>query len=240
MSYAYVLRNVSLFAQINDAELESLATNLSLQSFHRNQVLFQQGSTTSSLYIVKSGQVKVTVFGRNNDVTYTGIYGPDQCFGEFSLLDGLPRSGRAVALVNTDLLVLTRPIFFRFLEQHPTVALKLLVTISRRMRFAEAAVDHPKLLGPDRTVASTLITIAEHYSLLEGAFVRLNLHLTGDDLASLSGVTRDTANALVDRFYADGLITLERSHITGVDLARLRQLIAQEESTPQTVEQAVP
>jgi len=233
MSYAHVLRDVSLFAQFNDAELESLATNLSTQSFHRNQLRFQQGSTTSSLYVVKTGQIEVTVFGRDNVITYTGIYGPDQCFGEFSLLDGLPRSGKAVALVSSDLLVLTRPIFFRFLEQHPTVALKLLVTISRRMRFAESAVDHPKALGPERAVVNTLITIAEHYSVVEGGIVRLNLHLTGDDLASLSGVTRDRANALVDRLSAQGLLAMERSHIACVDLVELRLLVAREEATQQ-------
>ncbi|MCC7448806.1 MAG: Crp/Fnr family transcriptional regulator [Anaerolineae bacterium] len=233
MSYAHVLRNVSLFAQFNDTELELLATNLSTQGFHRNQVLFQQGSTTSSLYVVKTGQIEVTAFGRDNEVTYTGIYGPDQCFGEFSLLDGLPRSGKAVALVNSDLLVLTRPIFFRFLEQHSTVALKLLVTVSRRMRFAESAVDHPRPLGADRAVIHTLITIAEHYSSPEGTIVRLNLHLTGDDLASLSGVTRNTAYALVDRFCAQRLLAMERSHITCVDLARLRQLLAAEAAAPQ-------
>lgn len=60
MSYAYLLRNVSLFAQLNEDELELLAAEFILQHFRRGQVLFQQGSATNCLYIVKSGSVQVT------------------------------------------------------------------------------------------------------------------------------------------------------------------------------------
>src|SRR5215468_2343602 len=143
MSYSHLLKNVSLFAQISEDDLLALASDFMLQSFHKGQILFRQGSTTNSLYIVKKGVIQVTAFDRNREITYTGTYDVGQYFGEFSLLDGLPRSGEAIALTNADLLVLTRPAFFRFLEHHSGVAIKLLVTVSRRMRFAEAAVDHP-------------------------------------------------------------------------------------------------
>jgi CRP/FNR family transcriptional regulator len=222
MSYAHLLKNVSLFAQINDDELDALASDLLMQSFYKNQVLFQQGSITSSLYIVKTGRIQVQVFGRNREITYTGVYGPEQCFGEFSLLDGLPRSGEAVALVNSELLVLTRPAFFRYLEQHPTVAIKLLVAVSRRMRFAEGAVEHPVALNPEQRIAGTLLEIAEHYGVYDGGWVRLGLRITGDDLASLSGVTRDTANVVLNDLKTQKVIQIERSHVVAIEAARLR------------------
>jgi CRP/FNR family transcriptional regulator, cyclic AMP receptor protein len=224
MTFAHLLRNVSLFAQINDDELDALASDLLPQSFYKNQVLFQQGSTTSSLYIVRSGSIQVTAFGRNREITYVGVYGPDQCFGEFSLLDGLPRSAEAVALTNSDLLVLTRPAFFRFLEHRPGVAVKLLVTISRRMRFAEGAIDHPTPLNAEQKIANVLLEIGERYGASSEGCVRLNMRLSGDDLASLSGVTRDMANAVISQLKLDGVVTLERSHVVSLDLERLRTL----------------
>ena len=224
MTFAHLLRNVSLFAQINDDELDALASDLLPQSFHKNQVLFQQGSTTSSLYIVRTGSIRVTAFGRNREITYVGVYGPEQCFGEFSLLDGLPRSAEAVALATSELLVLTRPAFFRFLEHHPTVAVKLLVTVSRRMRFAEAAVDHPTILNPQQQIATMLLEIAERYGTCDSNWTRLGIRLSGDDLSSLSGVTRDTANAVISQLKMDSLIVLERSHVVSIDAERLRML----------------
>jgi CRP/FNR family cyclic AMP-dependent transcriptional regulator len=199
MSYAHLLKNVSLFAQINDDELDALASDLLVQSFYKNQVLFQQGSITSSLYIVKTGRIQVQVFGRNREITYTGVYGPEQCFGEFS-----------------------RPAFFRYLEQHPTVAIKLLVAVSRRMRFAEGAVEHPVALNPEQRIAGTLLEIAEHYGVYDGGWVRLGLRITGDDLASLSGVTRDTANVVLNDLKTQKVIQIERSHVVAIEAARLR------------------
>ncbi len=225
MSYAHLLRNISLFAQISDDELDALSSDLLLQTFHKNQVLFEQGSITSSLYIVKSGQIQVRVFGRDRGITYTGLYGPEQCFGEFSLLDGLPRSGEAVALVNSDVLVLTRPAFFRFLEQRPAVALKLLVTISRRMRFAEAAVEHPAVMPPEQQIASTLLEIAGHYGSGGDTWTQLALRLTADDLASLSGVTRDRANAALSDLTKRDIIKMERSHVVSIEVGKLRTML---------------
>jgi CRP-like cAMP-binding protein len=226
MPYAHLLRNVSLFAQMNDAELDALASELLPQTFHKNQVLFQQGSTTNTLYIVKTGKVQIKAFGRNHEVTFTSIYGPDQYFGEFSLLDGLPRSAEAIALTYSELLTLTRPAFFRFLEHHPTFALKLLVTVSRRMRFAEAAVDHPVPVAPEEKIARILLEMAERYGAARvDQSIRLGLRMSADDLASLAGVTRDTANAILANLKASGLVSLERSHIVAVDPLRLRAML---------------
>lgn len=226
MPYAHLLRNVSLFAQMSDTELDALASELLPQTFHKNQVLFQQGSTTSTLYIVRTGKVQVKAFGRNHEVTFTAIYDPDQYFGEFSLLDGLPRSAEAVSLTYSELWTLARPAFFRFLEHHPAFALKLLVTVSRRMRFAEAAIDQPTPIAPEEKIGNILLEMAERYgSAHTEQGIRLGLRMSADDLASLSGVTRDTANAVLTHFKADGLILLERSYIVAVDPARLRGML---------------
>lgn len=218
MSYAYLLRNVSLFAQLNEDELELLAAEFILQNFRRGQVLFQQGSATNCLYIVKSGSVQVTAFGKDNTITYTDVFHAEQYFGEFSLLDGLPRSGEAVALEHSDLLVLTRPTFFRFLERQTMVAIKLLVTVSRRMRFAESAVDQPLVRSAEEKLVRLLINVAQQYQI--GS--RFSVRLTADDLAALSGVTRSTAHAIVEKLCEQGLLAVDRSHIARVDLTALQ------------------
>lgn len=218
MSHAYLLRNVSLFAQLNEDELDLLAAEFIVQSFRRGQIIFQQGSSTNCLYIVKFGSVQVTAFGKDNTITYTDVFHAEQYFGEFSLLDGLPRSGEAVALEHSELLVLTRPTFFRFLEQNTMVAIKLLVTVSRRMRFAESAVDQPLVRSAEEKLARLLINIAQQYQ----TEARLSVRLTADDLAALSGVTRSAAHAVVNKFSGLGLIALDRSHIASVALPQLQ------------------
>jgi len=222
MAYEYLLRNVSLFAAMSEDELNALAAEFVLQTFRRGQILFQQGSVTNSLYIVKSGSVQITSFGRGHEITFVDSFGPESYFGEFSLLDGLPRSGEAVAEENSEVLVLTRPTFFRFLENHPIVSLKLLVTVSRRMRFAESAVGHPALRSPEQKVAGLLLSIAGQYQTNTPDGIRLSVRLTSDDLSALAGVTRADASTVIGVLSRAGCLRLDRTHVISVDTEALR------------------
>lgn len=230
MSYTNLLRNVSLFVPLSDDDFAALAPELMPQSFRRDQVIFTQGSNTNSLYIVRGGSVQVESLGRDGARSYVGIYGPDQYFGEFALLDGLPRSGEAVALQSSELLVLTRPAFFRFLDRQPAVASKMLVAVARRMRFAESALEQRQSHTPVQKIARLLLDVAGRYPSSDpgAAPGQIELMLTGDDLAALSGVARNTAGEIVQDLCAAGIVALERAHIVAVDIEPLRAVLANE------------
>ncbi|MBX3085710.1 MAG: Crp/Fnr family transcriptional regulator [Anaerolineae bacterium] len=228
MAQSYLLRSVSLFAHITDDELNALASEFVSQTVHKGQIIFNQGSTTSSLYIVRSGVIKITSFGRNREITYVAMRESGEFFGEFSVLDGLPRSGLAVAETNSELLVLTRPALFRFLELHPSVAIRLLVNVSRRLRFALAATDVLMPVNPHAKIANMLIELAERYSAddsLNDKSVKLGLRMRSEDLAAIAGTTTELASAVMDEFQQAELITVERAHVVAVNILGLRDYI---------------
>ncbi|MCC7206105.1 MAG: Crp/Fnr family transcriptional regulator [Anaerolineae bacterium] len=227
MSYTNLLRNVSLFIALSDDDFDALTPELLPQNFRRDQVIFTQGSNTNSLYIVRSGSVQVEGLSRDGTRSYVGVFGPDQYFGEFALLDGLPRSGEAVALQSSELLVLTRPAFFRFLDRRPSVASKMLVAVARRMRFAESALEHRLNMTPAQKIARLLLDVAGRYPSLDPNAPpgQIELLLTGDDLAALSGVARNTAGEIVQAMYSSGLIAVERAHIVAVDVEQLQAVL---------------
>lgn len=228
MAHPYLLRSVSLFAHITDDELNALSSEFVSQSVHKGQIIFNQGSTTSSLYIVRTGVIKITSFGRNRDVTYVAMRESGEYFGEFSVLDGLPRSGLAVAETNAELMVLTRPAFFRFLELHPSVTLRLLVNVSRRLRFALAATDVSLPVNPHNKIANMLLDLAERYSadgLLAGEHVKLGLRMRSEDLAAIAGTTTELAASVMTEFEQAALITVERAHVVAVNVAGLHEYL---------------
>ena len=228
MAHPYLLRNVSLFAHVTDEELSALASEFVTQTVHKGQVIFNQGSTTSSLYIVRSGVIKITSFGRSRDITYVAMRESGEYFGEFSVMDGLPRSGLAVAETNAELLVLTRPAFFRFLELHPSVTIRLLVNVSRRLRFALAATDVLMPVNPHSKIANMLIDLAERYSadgLLSDSHVRLGLRMRSEDLAAIAGTTTELAAAVMTEFEQAQLISVERAHVVTVNVSGLHDYL---------------
>ncbi len=68
--------------------------------------------------------------------------GPGAPFGELALLDGGPRTATVTTTEETTLLVLSKPAFNAVLDEVPTLAHKLLVSLARRLRESERSLTH--------------------------------------------------------------------------------------------------
>ena len=100
-----------------------------LQTFEAGEKIFAEGDEGADMYLVRSGRVKILVRG-----TIMENVGPNGIFGEFVLLDGLPRSTTAVALEPTEVAVLDERAFLCAVEQYPKFTLQLLRRLSERLR----------------------------------------------------------------------------------------------------------
>lgn len=223
MSGAHLLRNVSLFANLSISELDPLAQRLIARRYQAGETIFSQGSPGNSLYIVKSGLVAIAATDGAGQTQTLAKFGPGQGFGEFALLDGLPRSAGAMAEERSDLLVLARPEFFMYLEERPAVAINLLVLLSRRLRFAVQFTEHENDQGlPIKHLAGILVQLAERYGNPENETVRLPLRLTQGELAGMMGRTRSETQAALDALQQQELVEVQGLQMTVRDLEALR------------------
>jgi CRP/FNR family cyclic AMP-dependent transcriptional regulator len=81
---------------------------------------------------VLSGRVEIV-----RDDQSLGAFGPGDFFGEMSLLDQAPRSATIRAIEPTVCLMLSSWDFKAVIERHPSIAIKLLEVLSRRLRVAD-------------------------------------------------------------------------------------------------------
>ncbi|NUN47936.1 MAG: mechanosensitive ion channel [Candidatus Brocadiae bacterium] len=122
-----VLKKVDILAGLSEDDLRMLAEDLGTQLFARGEVICRQGDAGSTFYIVKTGQVAVSVAGEPGEGE-TGLtaevakLGPGAHFGEVSLLTGAPRSSTVRAVEDSELLVLDRDSFSVLIAGKPTVA----------------------------------------------------------------------------------------------------------------------
>jgi CRP/FNR family cyclic AMP-dependent transcriptional regulator len=227
MADVQFLHNVSLFANLSTAELDPLSQRLISRKYRAGEEVFAQGSPGNSLYIVKSGLVEIVVMEISNQKRVLAKFGPGQVFGEFALLDGLPRSAGAVACERSELLILTRPEFFMYLEQHPVVAINLLVLLSRRLRFAVQQSDHDQPQAPPLTrLAHLLADFGDRYGDPVHGGIQLSLRLTRGEMAGMMGCPRSEAEAAIEILQQKGLIEMHGLQMTIHDLAALHTIAA--------------
>jgi len=129
------LARVPIFANCTPQEIGAIVGVAQESSFQPGQIIVTQGTPGQAFYLILSGSVEIL-----RDGTSLGAFGAGDFFGEMSLLDQAPRSATIRALEQTSCLMLSSWDFKALLERHPSIAIKLLEVLSRRLRVADERI----------------------------------------------------------------------------------------------------
>ena len=127
------LHSVKLFAGMQDGDLKKIAQQVREVRHPKGATIAVRGREGVGFMLILEGEAEVTTpDGRSR------LLGPGDHFGEMALLDQGGRSSTVAA--TTDLVVAAIPEwhFKPFLMEYPEVAYRMLQTLSRRVRDAEA------------------------------------------------------------------------------------------------------
>lgn len=123
---------------------ESTALTKSRQRYRKSEVIFEEGSTGSEMYLIHSGKVLLSVRQNETQQTPLVVLNPGDFFGEMALVDDSSRSATASAAEDdTELIVMDRARFLFMVRQQPEFALSLMHTLCQRLR------DMDKRLSPE-------------------------------------------------------------------------------------------
>ncbi|MDZ4180239.1 MAG: cyclic nucleotide-binding domain-containing protein [Coriobacteriia bacterium] len=126
------LARVPLFSNCTAEEIAAVASVAQVSGFQAGQIIVTQGTPGQAFYLILEGRVEIL-----RDNQSLGAFGPGDFFGEMSLLDHAPRSATIRALEPATCLMLSSWDFKALLEKHPSIAIKLLEILSRRLRVAD-------------------------------------------------------------------------------------------------------
>lgn len=123
-----LLRNTKLFSQLNEEELKIVTGYCEYKNYKDEEVIFEEGTFGESLFIVKSGEVRIVKRMEDNKVRDIARFIPGELFGELDLFEESPRTATAIA--ETDATLLTFPAgeqdFEEVLDDYPSIFAKLL------------------------------------------------------------------------------------------------------------------
>ena len=132
MAHEEFLGRVPIFASCTPEEIAAISEVAQESGFQAGQIIVTQGTPGQAFYLILSGRVEIIRDGQS-----LGAFGPGDFFGEMSLLDSAPRSATIKALETTNCLMLSSWDFKALLERYPSIAVKLLEVLSRRLRVAD-------------------------------------------------------------------------------------------------------
>ncbi len=221
MAYAQLLVQIPIFAHLPGEELEHLSALLRSRRVDKGEVIFHQGDVGTSLFIIRKGQVAIRLSSDDGKEVILTLLDRGDFFGELALLDGEPRSTDAVAREESDLLILQREDFQRFLDSRPQVVKGLLAAMSRLVRRVTQLVHDSTFLDARTRLVRVLLELAEHQGKPTSEGVVITQKLTQSELANLCGLTRESANKWLRFYVREGLLSYEGGQITLVQPDKL-------------------
>ena len=131
------ISGIPLFSACSKRDLQRLSRATDELQIVSGTELTVQGTIGREAFVIISGTAAVI-----KDGTQVAEVGPGDHFGELSLLDGGLRTATVTATSDMVVLVLSKPAFNGVLDEIPTLAHKLLVSLAHRLRESEQSLSH--------------------------------------------------------------------------------------------------
>ena len=152
---------LSEFFGINDpGAISGIARDLSFVALVPGQVLFDKGDYSEAIYFVLSGRLRAIIERQDQSSDILGEIARGETVGELGLLTGEPRGATVLAVRETLVARMSRPVFESVLSGHPRVAVATMRTVVERFRRAERA-----RRAPERPTSLCLLAVTEGVEL---------------------------------------------------------------------------
>jgi CRP/FNR family transcriptional regulator/CRP/FNR family cyclic AMP-dependent transcriptional regulator len=226
LSEASYLAPITLFSELSSDELSVVADRLKPQSFEAGALIFKQGERGDAMFIIRSGRVKIYSHGEGSQELTLSVYGKGEFFGEFSLIDGEPRSASAQAVEQTEALVLRYQDLIAILSEYPQIAISLMRGLVSRLRRTTEYAEDLAFLGVNGRVSSRLLELMERHGVQSEAGVEIGVPVTVPQLAGLAVAPPEIVQRILDFYELGGILARAGDRVTVRDPVTLRERVA--------------
>lgn len=215
-----VLCEARLYSGLSAEQVCQIRGMLGKQDYRAHAMLFREGEPCRYLYVLRSGQVKLTTALADGREQILGVRVAGQLLG-FETLDDDLYPYTATALTPVDACRITHKDMLRILEQNPAVALRVIRRLNRELECAQARIRDLGLKNAHERVASFILSLAPERGEPPAA---LPLVLSRQEMADLLGLTIETVSRVIAELKRGGIIQPVRGAIRILDEERLASL----------------
>jgi CRP-like cAMP-binding protein len=222
-----LLAATPVFKKLAPADRRTVAKAATLKRYEKGQVIFEEDSPSDAFYTIVSGRVKIFKMLPTGKDVILEVFGKGDPLGAIAVYDGRPFPASAVALEDTVCIVIPRPIFFRLLEEHPSLVRGLMLGFT--VRLVEMANRLAQLSGSriEPRFARLFLKLAKEMGKPERGGTFLPLALSRQELADMTGTTIETAIRIMSRWGKEEVVRTEKDGFVILDRQALETTAAE-------------
>ncbi|MEP7211885.1 MAG: Crp/Fnr family transcriptional regulator [Acidobacteriota bacterium] len=211
-----------LLQKISPDLAETLAKRGKKRTFAAGETLFDEGEKAHALPIVLSGKVKMTHFLESGKEVIIGMFEAGEFFAVPPVVDGKNYPASAVAMDDSELLLIKRKDFLDLLHESSEFSLAIIAWLCEMLRDKTATIQNLSSASPEHRVGTVLLKLAER----EAGDGPVRIVVRREDIAKMAGLTTETTIRVVRKLADKKFIRIDHGKIILDDVEPLRAHVA--------------
>jgi CRP/FNR family transcriptional regulator, cyclic AMP receptor protein len=217
-----VLRNIEIFNGLPESEIANLEIVAKSKEINKNNFIYQPGDQADRIFFLTSGMVKTGTYNEEGKEAIKHIICEGEMFGELGL-SGIDERSDFAATLKKSALVVSVPVdaMKSAISRNPELGLNIINKLGDRIKQSEKRLEELIFDDSRSRIISFIKTQAGKTGTSYGDEVLLNHGLTHQDMANLTGTSRQLVTIVLNELRKENLINFDRSSILIRDLASL-------------------
>ena len=214
----------SVFAELEDTEVEGLIKNKTPNILKKGQTLFMQGNPSFGLYCLGKGNIKVSKLNDEGKESIVRIASVGNVVGHRSIFAHQPYLATATAITETHACFIDKNHLLSLARRNVSVACRILFSLATDLGLSEkkvASFSHDNVRA--RMAAIFLLLKESHGKEIEDGIL-LDINLSREEMASLIGIATETLIRSISEFKDENIIRLEKKMLVILDLEKLLEI----------------
>lgn len=216
---------VPVFSTLVPDDLERIAELAVPRAFEPGQVVFREGDSSDTCYIVRSGRARAVREHSDGRTITLATFGPGDIFGELAMFEDERRSATVEAVEPTTVVAVLGPDMRRLMTEHPEISTRLVIALGRRLRETNERLSRQSFQTVQSRVAAVLGELVEQQIDAGEGSSDVLLTTTQADLAQLAGSSRESASRFLAVLERAGVISQGRGRLVVHEPESLKQYV---------------
>ncbi len=213
-----ILDRLPLFSDISEGCLQVLTAACRIWRIQKGEILFFQGDTAEAAYVVHTGRISIALGSPDGREMIIDEMKPGEIFGEVGLLTQKTHSASAIAITNSQVLIIPREPFLEVLEGDPGFARRILEILAHRLHRSAMRELALAFMDAQSRLARHLLGMDQQGQ--DKGYITASQ----EELARGTGLIRQTVAKALGRWRREGWLLTGRGRILILNRKALEQV----------------
>ncbi len=200
------LKKTPLFSSLTSDELHRIQGNVIIKNFKKNEIILHEENTSEFMYIILDGEAKVVQSTDAGKEIIMSVHQSGDFFGELSLIDGKTAPAAVCATKDSVTAIISKNDFYSLLFSQNKFLENLLRILCSRLRESMKKIQILNFNNAAQRLKMLFLMLAESYGEESAEGTILKIKLIHQDIADMTGLTRETVTRILDKWRKNGEI----------------------------------